>query len=241
MKIINVGNRTVNNYLVQLPDGWLVIDTGYPNGYKRFKKKLKRLGIKEKDIKYIFITHAHDDHVGFLNELIESTDAQIIMHHETPERLRIGHNKYKGGCSNKLAKFFVNSMGLFGKAEHSFPLVIVPEQTIIWDGEKQFFKKSGYDMEIVSLPGHTSDHIGLLIGDILFCGDAAMNGFPSIKRNIIWIEDLDSYKRSWDIMIKSKANVIFPSHGKPFPKKDLIRFYKYLYSIRIHKTKLSLE
>ena len=241
MKIINIGNKAVNNYLVQLPDGWLAIDTGYPNGYKKFKNKLNKSGIDEKDIKYIFITHAHDDHVGFLNELIDNTDAQIIMHNETPERLLVGHNKYKGGCSNKLAKFFVNNMGWFGKGEHSFPPVIIPERTLIWDGNKQFFKEKGYNMEIISLPGHTGDHIGLLIGDNLFCGDAAMNGFPSIKRNIIWIEDLESYKSSWEIMINSRANTIYPSHGKPFPKSDLIRFRKNLDSIKLYRTKLSLE
>lgn len=167
MKIINIGNRAINNYLVQLPDGWLVIDTGYPNGYKRFKRKLNKAGIDEKDINYIFITHAHDDHVGFLNELIENTDAQIIMHHETLERVLVGHNKYKGGCSNKLAKFFVNSMGLFGKAEHAFRPVVVPETTIMRDAENQFLKEKGSDIEIIPLPGHTSDHIGLLIGDNL--------------------------------------------------------------------------
>ena len=241
MKIINIGNRAVNNYLVQLPDGWLVIDTGYPNGYKRFKRKLNKSEIDEKDIKYIFITHAHDDHVGFLNGLIENTDAQIMMHYETPERLLAGHNKYKGGCSNKLAKFFVNSMGLFGKAEHLFPPVDIPNNALLWNGERQFFKEKGYDVKIIPLSGHTSDHIGLLVGDKLFCGDAAMNGFPSIKRNIIWIEDLESYKSSWEIMINSKANTIYPSHGKPFPKAELIKFYNSLTTIKLYKTKLSLE
>jgi len=241
MKIINIGNRVVNNYLVQLPDGWLVIDTGYPNGYNTFKRKLNKSGIHEKDIRYIFITHAHDDHVGFLNELIENTDATVIMHHETPERLLAGHNKYKGGCSNKLAKFFVNGMGFLGKAEHSFPVVTIPANTLIWDGHHQLLKEKGYDIEIIPLPGHTSDHIGLLVGDNLFCGDAAMNGFPSIKRNIIWIEELKSYCHSWETMINSRAEAIYPSHGNSFPKSDLIRFYRHLDTIKLHKTRLSVE
>lgn len=33
MKIINLGNRIVNQYLVKLNDGFLLIDTGYSNGY----------------------------------------------------------------------------------------------------------------------------------------------------------------------------------------------------------------
>lgn len=29
--------------------------------------------IKSSDIKYVFLTHAHDDHAGFLNEVLEET------------------------------------------------------------------------------------------------------------------------------------------------------------------------
>lgn len=132
-------------------------------------------------------------------------------------------------------------MELFGKGKHTFPSVDIPNNALLWNGERQFFKEKGYDIEIISLPGHTGDKIGLLIRDNLFCGDAAMNGFPSIKRNIIWIEDLESYKSSWGIMINSKANTIYPSHGKPFPKVDLINFYNSLNTIKLHKTKLSWE
>lgn len=61
----------------------------------------------------------------------------------------------------------------------------------------------------------------------MFCGDAAMNGIPSIKRNIIWIENLADYSRSWDYMIATNAKTIYPSHGKPFPAYDLKRFRKF--------------
>jgi len=193
MKIINIGNRIVNNYLIKLDDGWLVIHTGYPGSYKRFEKGLDAHDIDKKDIKYIFITHAHDDHAGFLNELISDTEATLTMHHETPERLLAGHNKFNGGCSNRLAKLFVKGMGLFGKKKHEFPIVRVTENTLLWNGKRQLFKELGYDIEILGLNGHASDQIGLLIGNNLFCADAAMNGFPSIKRNIIWIEDLEEY------------------------------------------------
>jgi glyoxylase-like metal-dependent hydrolase (beta-lactamase superfamily II) len=46
----------------------------------------------------------------------------------------------------------------------------------------------GIELEIISLPEHTSDSIELSTDDgILFCGDASLNGFPRIKRNIIGI------------------------------------------------------
>lgn len=229
MEIINVGDFTVNNYIIKTSKGYIVVDTGYPGNYNRFCKKLKEHRISFDEIKYIFITHAHDDHVGFLNELIRNTDAKLIMHSESPERLIVGHNNYDGGYPNLLAKFFFGIMSLLGKGKHEFPVVKVDNDTLLWKGENQFFKEMGIELEIISLPGHTSDLIGLLTDDgILLCGDASMNGFPSIKRNIIWIENLEDYKKSWNKMIESSASEIYPSHGTPFPKKDLIKYRDYL-------------
>jgi len=229
MEIINIGDITVNNYIIKTSKGYIVVDTGYAGNYNRFCKKLKEKRITLNEIQYIFITHAHDDHVGFLNELILNTDAQLIMHSESPERSLVGHNKYDGGYPNLLAKFFFGIMSLLGKGRHEFPVVKIDVDTLLWNGENQFFIEKGIELEIIPLPGHTSDLIGLLTDDgILLCGDACMNGFPSIKRNIIWIENLEDYKKSWDRMIESSAREINPSHGAPFPKKDLIKYRDYL-------------
>ena len=52
--IYNLGNRVVNNYLVPIDDGYMLIDTGYPDGFRRFQKKLQKAGIDPKEIKYVF-------------------------------------------------------------------------------------------------------------------------------------------------------------------------------------------
>ena len=59
---------------------------------------------------------------------------------------------------------------------------------------------------------------------ILFCGDAAMNNFPSIHRVIIWIENLVQFKESWKTILNAAPKTIYPSHGKPFPTTDLKKF-----------------
>jgi glyoxylase-like metal-dependent hydrolase (beta-lactamase superfamily II) len=65
MEITNIGNRTVNNFIIKTSKGYIVVDTGYAGNYNRFCEKLKKHRISFDEIKYIFITHAHDDHVGF--------------------------------------------------------------------------------------------------------------------------------------------------------------------------------
>ncbi|MGB4660886.1 MAG: MBL fold metallo-hydrolase, partial [Mobilitalea sp.] len=184
------------------------------------------------DIKFIFLTHAHDDHAGFLGELLKATHAQLIVHAQSPERLMTGHNQPIGGCSGRLAKIFVEGMSLAGKGKHGFSVVDVLRDATIWNGTSQPLLEQEIPLRILALPGHTLDSIGLLSEDgELFCGDAAMNGFPSVKRNIIWIENLENYRHSWTTMIKTNAKTIFPSHGKPFSFKDLKKYHSHLQTI----------
>jgi glyoxylase-like metal-dependent hydrolase (beta-lactamase superfamily II) len=236
MEYVNMGNRVLNNYILKTDLGYIVIDTGYAGDFNRFCKELKRNSINLEDIKYIVITHAHDDHAGYLNELKQATNATIVMDCSSPERLLLGQNVWDGGYSSRLAKGFAGLFSLFGKGAHRFPIVKSFEDTLLWDGETQFFEEKGISLKIISLPGHTKDSIGLLTSDgLLFCGDAAMNGFPSIHRNIIWIENLDDYKRSWETMLNCGAKMILPSHGKPFPVTDFEKYIGCLGKLRIHK------
>jgi glyoxylase-like metal-dependent hydrolase (beta-lactamase superfamily II) len=237
MKIVNIGNRILNNYLIETDKGWVAVDTGYTGGLPRFTTGLRKNGIEPQEIKYIFLTHAHDDHAGYLEELMLTTGATVIMDNLAPERLLAGHNQWIGGCSGRLAKFFVSAMSLAGKGKHEFPAMDVSgiDNIVLWDGRRQFLKEQGLPLSIVSLPGHTADHIGLATDDgELFCGDGAMNGFPSVRRSIIWIEDLAAYCNSWDTMIALPAETIYPSHGKPFPTSDLMKYRCHLNKIRIY-------
>ena len=63
MNIINVGNIIMNTYVYPCPNGYIMIDTGYEHSLKDVENKLNRNGIKLSEIKYVFLTHAHDDHL----------------------------------------------------------------------------------------------------------------------------------------------------------------------------------
>lgn len=233
MDMINIGNFMMNNYLLKISNGYIAIDTGYAGNFDRFCKGLKVQNIELKKIRYILLTHAHDDHAGFLGELLRATDASVIVHKDSPERLTLGHNLSIGGCPTSVAKAFFICMRIAGKGKHEFPAVDVSGRAIIWDGNGQPLREQGIPFDILALPGHTADSIGLLADGDLFCGDAAMNGFPSIKRTTIWIENLRDYASSWDIMIRSNAKTIYPSHGRLFPVSDLIRFRKFVDGITL--------
>ncbi len=240
MKIINLGNRIVNQYLIELNDGYLLIDTGYASGYKRFIKKLSKHRIQKEQIKYVFVTHAHDDHIGFLGELlINFPHITLITNAKSRERFSEGHNRFIGGCTSLRAYLFCKFMGLIGKGKHTFPIINETNCKIIDCDKLDNLQSYGIGADILFLAGHTDDQMGLLFDDgTLFCGDAVMSGFPSKHGIIIFIENLEDYKSTWDKIIENKKiKILYPSHGKRFHVSKLKKNKKYLEKIRLRELK----
>jgi len=222
--IYNVGNRIMNTYVYPCENGYIMVDTGYEHSLAAVEKNLNRNNIRLADIRYVFLTHAHDDHAGFLNELLgKTTDLKVIMSNKSMTTLKRGQNSFEGGCSSFLAWFFCKMMGLAGKAEHRFPPVEERHngRFIEITEENKSELEEILQGEILFTPGHTADSISLKQGNIIFCGDAAMNGFPSARRVTIWIENLKQYQESWQVLLREDAEMLYPAHGKPFKTSDM--------------------
>ena len=73
----------MNTYIYHTVNGYIMIDTGYEHSMKNVEKRANKQGIAFSEIKYIFLTHAHDDHAGFLNELL-SKYPRIKGYHKSP-------------------------------------------------------------------------------------------------------------------------------------------------------------
>ena len=237
MNIINLGTRVVNNYLISSPAGYILIDTGYTGGFPHFLNMLEKNHIQPKEIRYVFLTHAHDDHAGFLNEVLTATDAEVICHPKAIDGLRRGQNSFEGGCSSRLAWLFCQVLALFGHGDHRYPAIKDEylNRLIAIDSER--FKALHFPYEVLETPGHTADHISLMAGDKMFCGDAAMNGFPSRRRTTIWIENPEQYKRAWEDILRVHPATLYSAHGKPFPTADLKRFLLSLDRVRLFPLK----
>ena len=125
-------------------------------------------------------------------------------------------------------------LALFGKGEHKYPPLKEEYRDRLITIDSVEFKELKLPFSVIETPGHTADHIAMMMDGILFCGDAAMNDFPSIKRTIIWIENLEEYKESWKKMIALNTRMVYPAHGKPFAAEDLKRFESHLEKIRLY-------
>lgn len=227
IKIREIGGYLVRNYILETPLGLIVIDTGYPGGYKKFIKRFEKRW-RLSDIKYIFLTHHHDDHTGFLGKLLSVTDAKVILHYKTLEFLPTGKNHLSenGGFSTRFAALFnrIDKELVFSPVEPE------KERAIVINSENdRVFEDLGLPIKILFLYGHTMDSMGLLLTDTgeLLCGDAAMNAFISKARHALVIDDVEEFGKSWDKMLSYNPKRIYPAHGNPFAPGDLVKYRHY--------------
>lgn len=223
MKIINVGDKITNSYIIPLGDDYLLIDTGGKSGYAKFLERLKDANIPLEKIKYVFITHIHADHTGFLREFVTNTNATLIYNDKGKARLEAGKNNlnvYVSSLTNLFASYI--SIAFVDKTQ-CFPSVKTDNYI---NYASQPLKEFG--VEFIELNGHTSSDVGLKIGSDFFCGDVCMNGIASNRRFPSWCENKFQLIKSWETIINNKEiTTIYPGHGKPFAKSDLEKYLPY--------------
>ncbi len=235
--MINIGNRVMNTYLYQTKNGYVMIDTGYQNSFDSCKKKLRYNNVSIEDIKYIFLTHAHDDHAGFVKDMIRvNKDIKVIMSYKGIDVLRKGQNSFEGGCSGRQSYLFCLLMKILGKGKHKFPPIKeeYEDKLIFLSDENKTEIEEQLNAEIIETPGHTDDSISLFTKEgYLLCGDAAMSGFPSKNNITIWIGNKEHYIKSWKKIIDLNPRKIYPAHGKPFETERLSKNLKRIESVKL--------
>ena len=215
-------------FLLKCTGGYLLIDTYYPGYYGLFENKLSRLGIATSDIKYLLLTHHHDDHAGFAAELVRHTGCQVIAHRNAVSALEEGKSEESIKPVNRRIQIVMTFYMLFYMLFHkelNFPPVRLAERDIVIEGDNNSLLKGiGIDGVILHTPGHTRDSVSVLLSDgRAFVGDAAMNflRWTGVGHRLIYIEDINTVYESWRKLRERGARVIYPSHGRPFSTTKL--------------------
>ncbi|MGI6249420.1 MAG: MBL fold metallo-hydrolase [Acutalibacteraceae bacterium] len=238
VKIFNAGDLVVNTYFYPIANGYVMVDTGYDNSYRRVEEKMKKSGIDFSEIHYVFLTHAHDDHAGFLNELLDRHGhIKAIVSDKSVPSLKSGRILFDGECSSIRSFLFTKLMAFSGKGEHRFPAIDdkFKNRIIEITADNQAELETILQGKILFTPGHTEDSVSLRVNDVIFCGDAAMNSFPSKKRISILMEDKSSFQRSWELMMNESAEWLYPGHGKPFHISDLKKYINHIARVKLYK------
>lgn len=186
MNIVNVGYASTNYYAIEIPQGKLLVDCGWPGTLLQFKKVLQRKGVDLGTIKYLLVTHFHPDHAGLVQDL-KNLGAKFIL----PE------------CQ-------VDSIPSFGEyfKGKSLPYVEIEQSDNLMlklADSRKFLAGIGLHGEILHTPGHSDDSVTLILDEgFAFTGDL----HPAFMN----IDDVTT-RESWDKIYQHKVTRIFPGHG----------------------------
>lgn len=217
-------------HLLPCRGGYLQVDTSYGWSYDKYRAALARNGLSVTDIRYLFLTHHHDDHAGFLNQLTRDGDVTVIAHTAAEALLASGANDRSrgGGFVSRQVKLMAGiKMRLDRKWTLTFdPFTLRPRDARVMSDNDTLLPQLGIPGRILTTPGHTVDHIVLILdsGEV-FCGDAAANmlGFAGTRHCPVFMTDMDQAYASWRKMLAAGATTIYPAHGRPFPAAELSR------------------
>lgn len=140
-RIINLGSQSNNIYLIEIEEGYILIDTGLKEKYNQFCEDLASHRIELSEISYVFITHAHKDHVGFLKDILDATDAKVILHPQTVSKLKREKILLKVVSAIFLLLFFLESKGYLQVKVTDLMLLMTLQDILLYQKRiRQFLK-----------------------------------------------------------------------------------------------------
>lgn len=192
VNIITLVHKSTNSYLLPTENGWLMIDTGWPDTFAQLLQLLNQNNICVNEINYLVVTHFHPDHAGLAQNL-KDLGTTLLLH------------EYQVPCINKLNLLFKrNPKANFKDITAGNNLVMSEAQS------REFLSSIGLNGELISTPGHSDDSISLILDDCCaFVGDLPNLNLSEAYDDIV-IDD------SWDTIRKYNVKTIYPGHGEPY-------------------------
>ena len=222
IKIYHLKLGINSSYLIS-DRGLIMIDSGPPKNLKTFLKQLKRLSVNPGAIKLIVLTHADPDHAGSARDIKEITGARVAIHAPDSKILEEGRNNWPPGVTpwGRINHFLLYP--LFRK----FIALPAMKPDIALEEDTYPLSEFGIAGQIIHTPGHTKGSVSVLLDSgEAFVGCLAHNGLPFTTHPVlpIFAEDIPEIKKSWEVLIKKGARMIYPGHGNPFPVEKIMKY-----------------
>jgi len=159
-EVIKLEFEFTNLFLIPVDHGYILIDNAYEKEFEKFIEYLDAYKIDISDIKYILITHHHDDHVGFLNQITSiNPSVSVVLHRKTADLVSTGFNDNNNGggiVNRRLFVLFKLKQLLSPEWDLSFPPYIVREKDIVFNNDNfDLNNVLGIDIQALYTPGHS--------------------------------------------------------------------------------------
>lgn len=189
-----------NSYLIESGESLMLIDPSTDP-----KKIIPKLRINPKNIKYIILTHAHFDHILYLNEWVEISG--VLPTVSIDEASALADSKL-----NCYSLFFGLNKGYFG----NFHTVSDGDEITIGDD----------NFTVIHTPGHTKGSICLLGDEVLFSGDTVFES-GAVGRCDLPGGDLQMLNLSIKKLCKLPENItVYPGHNGKTNIKEIKLYHR---------------
>ncbi|MFW9951323.1 MAG: MBL fold metallo-hydrolase, partial [Candidatus Thorarchaeota archaeon] len=183
--------NTCNSYLVKLENtGYIIIDPGCSR--KKLNYTIKENNIDIRDLKYVYLTHAHSDHVSLLDFLRRKNPDIKVLIHELDKKYIENSREYYNMLFNvsllekeeeykdftKTIKYYINPKSNY-TVKSSFKMIFdiwnIKDRKI--DGTFKNGDILNGNLEVIHSPGHTPGMCILLNkqATLLFSSDSHLS------------------------------------------------------------------
>jgi glyoxylase-like metal-dependent hydrolase (beta-lactamase superfamily II) len=214
-KLHRIPLKLSNAFVIKRHEKGILVDAGVPGEAVRIIDTLEGLGVA--DLEWIFITHAHYDHMGSAAEIRRATGARVLIHEDDAEALAAGRTVLgEVRRHGHLAAWLLPVIEALNPVEAIQPDIAFNAPFVIPDPTLR--------IEAYHIPGHTHGSAGLLLeGKHFFAGDLlSTTGNPHPQR--IYAQDWNAVEKSLKNVQELKPAFSYPGHGpRPLDLKDLLR------------------
>jgi hydroxyacylglutathione hydrolase len=240
-QIITIKLKYSNVHLIRAAKP-VLIDAGSPMDWMLLEEQLALQNLKPCDIRWIVVTHAHQDHAGLAPQFQQKCGTQIAMHQNDVSIAA------KGGFDPDLKFTSFTSRIVWKLVDYTYP-AFTPN--LIWNlaqGEAVDLVALGISGRAVSVPGHTKGSLAVALADgSAFIGDMIAGGYfggtinPTAASEHYFHGDAAANYRSLRSLLGGNVHTFYLGHGGPVSRDNVLQAVNDLEKkersdVPIHKT-----
>lgn len=234
---------TFNWYVIEQGGRLTLVDAGFPGHYSIFRTGIAAIGRSLADLDAIILTHAHADHMGFIEHLRRESGVPVFVHGDdaryAQRRLQL---PWFGLLSNAWHPYMARIL-THATINGVFTMPGISQVQTVKDG--QILDVPGKPV-VIHAPGHTKGQIALYVpgAKVLFAGDALVTrnlitgriGAPSVVVPIL-SDDHGLSLKSLDKLKELGPVTLLSGHGTPWVgnSKEAVKTAQQNGRMRLHR------